>query len=165
MAIAVVQTGPANVKVGTGVASALEQLGFSANGVEITETALFLDVPGDQNGGDEGPPIDVQFLGQIDRVRMELTKYDIAIANKVRTRLNNIASPETAGVPGTSGSLIAGSSLFYRLLIEPTTQPRNYIAAIPREPIEVNRGTKYSRLIIEFECHSFNGTLWDTTVA
>jgi len=157
MAISVVTTGPALVKVDTGVAGALEDLGYSINGVEITETVLETDVPGDQNGGDEGPPIDIQYLGQIDRVRMELSKYDIAVADKIRARLLG----GTAGVIGTPGTLIAGTSVFYRLLILPTTNPRNYVAAIPREPIEVNRGTKFSRLVLEFECHAFSGTLWN----
>lgn len=157
MTIAVVTTGPALVRTGTGVAGALEDLGFSINGVQIIETVFESDVPGDQNGGEEGPPIDIQYFGQIDRIRMELSKYDEAVADKIRARLLG----GTAGVIGTAGTLIAGSSVFYRLLIEPTTTPRNYVAAIPREPIEVNRGTKYSRLILEWECHGFSGTLWN----
>ncbi len=153
MAIAVVQTGPALIRIG----APLEDLGYSINGVEIIETTFMSDVPGDQNGGDDGPPIDVQYFGQIDRVRMELSKFDNAVVDKIRARL----SGGTAGVPGTSGTLIAGTSVFYRVLVLPTTNPRNYVAGIPREPIEVNRGTKFSRLILEFECHSFSGTLWN----
>ncbi len=159
MAIVVNQFGPALVRTGTGVANALEDLGFSINGVEIIETVFESDVPGDQNGGDDGPPIDIQYFGQVDRVRMELSKYDKLVADKIRARLLG----GTAGVIGTPGTLIAGTSVFYRLLIEPTTGPRNYLAAIPREPIEVNRGTKFSRLIMEFECHSFSGVLWNTS--
>lgn len=159
MAVAVITTGPAYVSVGTGVAGALEALGYSINGVEIFENVFMGDVPGDQNGGDEGPPIDIQYFGQVDRVRMELSKYDQAIADKIRPRLLG----GSAGTVGTPGTLVAGGAVYYRLLINPTTLPRNYLAAVPREPIEVNRGTKFSRLVLEFECHNFTGTLWNTT--
>ena len=160
MAIAVNVTGPALVRTGTGTANALEDLGFSINGIQLIETVFESDVPGDQNGGEEGPPIDIQYFGQIDRIRMEFSKYDELVVDKIRARLRG----GTAGIIGTAGTLIAGTSVFYRLLITPTNTPRNYVAAIPREPIEVNRGTKYSRLIMEWECHGFNGTLWNTVI-
>lgn len=130
------------------------------------------DVPGDQNGGSEGPPIDIQYYGQIHRVRLEMSKYDKAVAEKLGARLLGGA----AGVIGanTPGSLLAGGSLYHRLLLKSTTtaggtSARNYVAAICRGAIEVNRGTRWSRLVMEFECHSrdVSGTitLWNTTTA
>lgn len=161
MAVAVLTTGPALIRTGTGISGALQDLGYSINGVEIIETVFMSDVPGDQNGGDEGPPIDIQYFGQIDRVRMELSSYDQAVADKIRPRLLG----GTAGLIGTAGTLIAAGTLYYRLLISPTTLPRNYLSAIPREPIEVNRGTKFSRLILEWECYQVAGVLWNLITA
>jgi len=161
MAIAVVTTGPAHIQVDTGASNALESLGYTRNGVEIIETVFSGNVAGDQNGGDDGPPIDVQYFGQIDRVRIELTKFDTSILDKVRPRLYG----GTAGSIGTSGTLWAGGAKTYRLLIEPTSLPRNYIMAIPREPIEVNRGTRFSTVIMEWECHASGGVLWNTTTS
>ena len=46
-----------------------ELLGYTRNGADTTKEAYWLDVPGDENGGDDGPPIDVQYLGEIARVR------------------------------------------------------------------------------------------------
>jgi len=60
-------------------------LGYTINGVEITHETFMSDVPGDQNGGDEGPPI------------------------------------------------------------------------------EFNKGSKFARLMLEFECHQSNGVLWNQT--
>jgi hypothetical protein len=35
--------------------------------------------------------------------------------------------------------------------------------AIPRSPIEFNKGSKFARLMLEFECHQSGGILWDET--
>ena len=159
MALAVVVDGPALIKTGTGSADALESLGYSIDGIQIAENGYFDDVPGDQNGGTAGPPIDVQYMGEIHRIRMELSKWDIAVAAKLFPKLKG----GTAGVIGTPGTLIAGSSSYYRLLIVPTSNPRNYLAAIPRGAIEINKGTRFSRLVLDFECHAFSGTLYNET--
>ena len=161
MALAVITTGAALIRTGTGASQILEDLGYTINGVTIIENVYMSDVPGDQNGGDEGPPIDIQYFGQVDRIRMEFSKFDQLVADKIRPRLEG----GTAGTVGTAGTLITAGTKYFRLLIEPTSLPRNYLAAIPREPIEVNRGTKFSRLILEFECHAIGGVLWDTTTA
>jgi hypothetical protein len=164
MPIAVIVDGPCNIKVGTGAVSALEQLGFSINGVTIQEQTFMANVPGDQNGGDEGPPIDIQYFGDIHRVTTEMSKWDNAVVDKIRARLNALGVV-AAGVSPTQvvGSLIAGGSFGYRLLLEPVSRPRNYILAIPREPIEINKGTKFSRLVIQWECHASAGTLYNAT--
>jgi len=160
MAIAVVTTGPALVRVDTGASNALEDLGYSVDGVQIIERTFISDVYGDQNGGTDGPPIELQYMGQVDTVRMELSKFDDAVVDKIRPRLYG----GTLGSSGTAGTLIAAGSLGFRLLIEPTTDPRNYLFAIPREPIEVNRGTKRSLLIMEWECHAnASSVLWNAT--
>lgn len=134
-------------------------LGRTRNYVEITKEAFFLDVPGDRFGGDDGPPIEVQYLGEIARVRMELTEYDDTVADKIRARLR----AGTAGVPGTPGGFMFAADLGLRLTIKNANDPRNFNRAFPRMPIEIGRGTKYSTLILEFECHEDgNGTLYDT---
>jgi len=158
MALVVNVHGAALVRVGTGAANALEDLGYSVNGVDIEETVLTADVPGDQNGGDEGPPIDIQYFGQIDIVRLELSRYDAAVLAKIDCRLLG----GTTGSTSAPGTLIFGASRHYRLLVHPTTGPRNYLGAVPRQAILHNRGTKFSRLRLEFECHAVSGVLWNT---
>jgi hypothetical protein len=49
MPIAVVVEGPCLVQVNTGSAGALEDLGYSIDGVQVTEETFMSDVPGDQN--------------------------------------------------------------------------------------------------------------------
>lgn len=162
MAAAVQVFGPALVKTGTGAVDALESLGYTRDGVYITEQVYDEEVPGDQNGGPGGPPIDIEYYGERHIVRCELTKWDSAIAAKVFPKLKG----GTAGTPGTPGTLWYGDSKFFRLLIQPTSGPRNYLGAIPRgAPIEINLGVKYSVLIVTFECYSISGTLYNSTTS
>ena len=126
-----------------------EVLGYTRNGADTTDEAYWLDVPGDENGGDDGPPIDIQYLGEISRVRLELTKWDETIANKLRARLKGAAAGQIDGV----GTLVARLSKSFVLEIDSPALSRTYYRAIPRMPIEMNRGTKFSTLVCEFECH------------
>ena len=149
MAESVQVAGPCLVKVGTGSAGSLETLGYTRQGADVRDQAFFVDVPGDQNGGDQGPPIDIQYMGEIARIRLELTKWDDAIAAKIRTRL--LAGTE--GSPGTAGTLMFGDSKTVRVLLSTTMGPMNFPRAFLRDPWEVNKGTKYSTLVVEFEAH------------
>lgn len=160
MAIGVQVAGKALVKVDTGSANALEDLGYSINGIEISQEPYFSDVPSDENGGDEGPPIDVQYFGEIATIRMELSRWDPAIAAKIDPFLYG----GTSGTQGTPGSLMSGFS--YRLVIVTSALPRNFPIAFPSEPIEINKGTKYSRLAITWKAYGFtNAAVWNTTTA
>lgn len=146
--------GPTQIKVdGT-------LLGYTANGAEITKEASFLNVPGDQNGGDDGPPIDVQILGEIARVRVELTKYDDTIASVLESRVAN----GTGGVPPTPGTLMFTDTKTRSLVLQGTTRTLTFPRAFPRGNVEVNKGTKFSRKIFEFECHeNADGVLYTET--
>lgn len=161
MAEIVVVDGPAVIKVGTGTASALETLGYTEDGAQIQENIFSIDVPGDQNGGPEGPPIDIQYLGEFHIVRLNLTKWDVAIEAKCSPRLLG----GTAGAVGTPGTLWHAESKFYRLLIHTTSRPRNYLAAIPRGVFELNKGTKFSRRIMEWWCYASAGTIYNSTTS
>lgn len=158
--------GLVTIKVDVNQGAGIETLGYSVNGVDITEEPFWLDIPGDEKGGDQGPPIDIQYLGEVHRIRCEMSKYDISVANKLRGRLmTNSASP---GVPDTSGSLFLGTANnSVRVILDAATASfdRNYLTALPRQPFEVNRGTRYSTLIVEFEAHTKipGATLWNTT--
>lgn len=161
MAAAVVVAGATLIRTGTGAANALEDLGYSINGVRIFEDVFTGDVPGDQNGGDAGPPIDVQYFGQVDRVEIEMSKFDAAVIAKIAPRLLG----GSAGTIGTAGTLIAAGSKYYRLLLTATNFTRNYLCAVPRAAIETNWGTKFTMLRLVFDCYAFGGTLYNTTTS
>ena len=164
MTIAIQVSGPCLIKLDSGNANALEDLGYSENGVRIEEEQFHSDVPGDQNGGDEGPPIDVQYFGEIHRLRMELSSWDAAVAAKILAKLKG----GTAGVLGSAGSLMGAGGFYWRLILLTANLPRNYLRAFPRgQPVELNKGTKYSRLVLNVECHAagVGGTVYNTTTS
>lgn len=165
MPIAVEVAGLVTVRVDTGASNALEDLGYTRNGADVRSQGFFLGIPGDENGGDEGPPVDIQYFGEIATVRMELTKFDRAIVDKVKSRIygNTVA---TAFSPSAAGSLMFGGSLTFRVLLACTTQPRNFPRCVLKEPIEINKGTKYSTLLLEFEAHkNAAGVLWNEAIS
>lgn len=160
MALAVWVGGATLIQVGTGGAGALEDLGYNRNNVDTIKEGFFLDVPGDQNGGDDGPPIEIQYLGEIARVRVEMTKFDNTIADKVRARVQS----GTAGTISSVGALMFAGTLFMRLRLTNANLIRNFPRAIPRGAIEIGRGSKFSTFVCEFECHKDNsGILYNGT--
>lgn len=161
MAEIVVVDGPAVIKTGTGGSDALETLGYTEDGARVIEQILSIPVPGDQNGGPEGIPIDIQYLGEIHIVQLVLTKWDTAIEAKVSPKIKG----GTAGQVGTAGLLYSADSKAFRLLISPTARPRNYLAAIPMGSWDINKGTKFSRRVMEFQCLPVSGVLYNSTTS
>lgn len=167
MAIAVEVVGPALVcvaqsgvnlpgtPVNTDGAGNLVHLGYTRNGVTLSYEDYFLDVPGDQHGGDDGPPIEVQWLGSIARIRCEFTKWDEDVFEAIAARV----STETFGDPGNFvvGHLMFSNESTTRVLVLP--QPlvagkvRNFPRCFIRAAIEINHASKYSSPIVEFEAH------------
>lgn len=164
MTLGVQVAGKALIKVGTGSAGALEDLGYTRNGADVTKEAYWGEIHGDEHGGDEGPPIDIQFFGEIARIRLELTKYDPATLAKVESRI----ASGTAGTiaAGDIGALMIGGSKAMRLLIAAASGPVNFPIAIPRGAIELNKGTKFTTAVLEFEAHRHptTGLLYDSTI-
>lgn len=166
MAISVFNAGPALIKINDFQGGGIQSLGYTRNGADTTKEAFFVDVPGDQNGGDEGPPIEIQYMGEIARVRLELTKWDGAVAALITCRV----AGATDGTPSAAGTFMFAQSKFVRLIIDGssayTSLDINFPCAIPRMPIELNRGTKYGILVCEFECHKdASGVLHNTSMS
>ncbi len=159
MAVTVNVAGLCAVYVDTG--TGLDLLGYTRQGADVRDQAFFVDVPGDQNGGDQGPPIDIQYMGEIAKVRLELTKWDAAIGKEIRSRL----AGGTEGTPGGSGTLMFDGSKTARVLLYSPNGPMNFPRAFLRDPWEVNLGTKYSTLVLEFEAHKdATGVLYNAVV-
>lgn len=167
MAATIIVDGACLIKIDTGAANALETLGYSMEGVTIQEKGFYDDVPGDQNGGSAGPPIDIQHHGQIHTVQMDLSKIDDAIWRKMQARINLIKAAALSitasyGTPSPAGVLM--SALGFRLCLISPTNPRNYLLAIPRGDMGSNKGTKYRRQSIVWECHALAGVMFNETV-
>lgn len=164
MAATVHNHGLATIKVGTGSSGALEILGYTRNGADVSEEGFFVDVPGDENGGDSGPPIDIQYMGEMARVRIELTKFDTTILAKVMKRLNDAG--KTSGAVGTVGKFIFLNSIGFRLCIDSPADPHNFPLAVPRAPTQRNMGTRFTMKVLEFDCYKdSNGVIRNASVS
>lgn len=162
MATAIQVAGPVTCRTDTGAANALEDLGITRSGVEITFHPYFLDVPTDTFGGDHGAPEDIQYMGQIAVIRMHFTKFDTAVGDKIRAMLYG----GTAGTIGTKGTLMRGQTKSYRLVLNCTTTPYNFPFMFFREPHEIGKGTKYSEWVVSGTAYeNASGVLYNATVA
>jgi hypothetical protein len=159
MAESIHVSGKATIWVDTGASHALEDLGITQDGVELTFQAYALDVPTDEDGGTDGPPTDVQWLGETAQIRLQLTKWDAAIGDKVAARIRGF----NPGAQGTPGTLWITSGRYFRLLVLPVITPINFPCVVFREPIEINKGTKFSRFVLSGTAyrHPTTRTLYD----
>jgi hypothetical protein len=154
--------GPVLIRTGTGASAALEDLGYTIEGVEIQEQPKYLDVYGDQNGGSSGIPIDVQYMGEMHVLRFDLSKWDDAVMAKIAVRLRG----GTAGEIGTVGTLWGAASKTYRVLLTATNFTRNYVSCLPLEPVGMNAGSKYSRKSFAMVCYpNSSNVIWNTTTS
>ena len=166
MAVQIQVAGKATVRVDTGDGSGLQALGVTINGVQITEEVFIGDVHGDLHGGDEGPVIDRQYFGEVHKIRCEFSRYDQDVAARVARR---VAGTTTSGTVAEAniGDLYIQEGKTMRVVIDTAndTQERNYPLCIPDEPVELNKGTKFTTLVMNFEGHrnQTSGLLYDRT--
>jgi len=152
--------GAALCKVDTG--GGLSNLGYTEDGAQVTPNAYWVDVPGDENGGPEGPPIDVQYLGETVDIRLVMTSWETTVADAIAARL----AGATAGTPGTPGTMMFNESKTMRLVLLTTNTPFNFPRVIFRDPIEINKGTKFSRLVLIGRAYkNGSGVLYNATTS
>lgn len=164
MAAVIVVTGAARLYIDAGQGGGLQFLGYTRDGVTIREVMYQDDVKGDQNGGESGPPIDVQHFGEHHEIETELVTVDLSVLATVNAKVNN----GTPGVLPAAGSLMVSGGLYHRLLIHPTVQlPRNYLCAFPRGSQELNKGTKHTRQRVTWyaQAPTVGGTIYNTTTS
>ena len=160
MSVEVHVPGPALIRAGTGGGGALADVGYNQNGADIVFQGFFQDVPCDSHGGDDGPPAEVLYHGEIARIRVELTKWDSDVINILNGRLRGLSTP---GTPSGPGVLMFAGEHDFRLLVLTANLPYNFPRTILRAPIEMpRRGSKYSIVVAEFEAHKDGtGLLWN----
>lgn len=147
---------------------ALQPFGYTANGAQVTFEGYEIRVPSDENGGDEGPPAEIQYLGQTARVRLEMTKFDQSVSELLLRRLPSGTLGQPIGTGTPAGTLLFAGLQYFRLVIASAVKPFNFpCVSILRAPQDLNVGTKYQRHVVEVECykHPTTGILWDRTIA
>lgn len=169
MARAVVVYGLSVVSIAKGVGGSYSELGTTQDGVMLSAEHFTHPIKNDENGGQEGPPVEIQTLGRIDRVRCELTKYDSAQAAILEALVAGASTVN--GTPEAAGVLLFAGDKSYKVKIVSTapgtvtTVTREYKRCVIHRA-EHARGTKASTFVIEFEGHKdSNSTVFTDTTA
>lgn len=141
--------------------TALQKLGEGQDSVQISEQHYWNDVPGDRHGGSAGPPIEVQHMGMIATIQMELSRHDTALLGSLRTH-NLTVSPEGFTNLDRVGMFQLRHRSSRLVLInrhidagtnQLITSGINYPCCLIRAPISYNRSTKYTAVSLTFEAH------------
>ena len=115
-------------------ANGMIPLGIATDSIQITERGYYHDIPGDLNGGQQGPPIDIQKLGEVHTINLRMSSWDKESLHMLEqwfhTTRGTVQQDEV-------GQLMFGSNVFCRLLLETQNlhDTRNYWNCIMREPI------------------------------
>jgi hypothetical protein len=164
MAVTVHVAGLATVKMNLGEDNTMLTFGYTQDGANITFQPFWQDIPGDENGGDAGPPIDKVWMGEIAQVQLDFTKWETTYAQTLSKRLRDAAGTYTVGQPRAAGTLTFTNALC--LTLSAPNDVYTFPRAIPESAIQLNVGTKYSRLSVSFTCYkSTAGVLWVGTDA
>ena len=148
-----------------GTAGPVEVLGYTIEGVDIELDVKTRDVYGDQNGGQDGPPIDIQQFGQLATVRGVFNKFDSAVMEKIKSRSDGATTP---GQNIDVGCLLAQENQGHRLVIKPTKTGTacpiyNFAFAVARQPIPFRYGSKVKEVTVNWQCHAVAGVLYTHT--
>lgn len=158
-------TGPLEIWLGTGASSALEFLGRTVNGVSIEEHPFITPIHSDENGGDQGPPVDYQIFGSQHRISLEMVKFSASVLAKLEKFYSLVGITGTAVV----GSLISCQTATMRVLIcsqDTTTFVRNYPNCFMLDPIDLSPlGSQVTRARVNFTHNAKTGVQpWNTTI-
>jgi len=189
-----VQIGSVDVKVAGGsnlyladaaVPGTLFWFGEQMDDTAIITREFFNDVPGDSNGGPQGPPIERQVLGRIVQISFSLSTWSQRVRYWLE-RQNTVYSVNGAVYDWEIGTPILQKHRF-RLLIVPTRNNPipaggaadksddwftfNFPTALMSSPIECGQSTKFSALSFTMEAHrtppiddANRGVIWNRDI-
>jgi hypothetical protein len=155
-----------------GGSNELLTLGEAQDMHDIEERSFWHNVPGDRHGGPQGPPIEVQYLGSIAVVRVELSRWDTVVMDELRKRKVYGTTLGTIVATDVGNAMLATRA--FRLLLSTLTRPLNFPCVILRDAIPYGMGSKFTSVGLQFECHRMpatiaswaaEGVLYDATTA
>jgi hypothetical protein len=161
----------------------LQDLGWTEDGVEITEREFVIECKTDRYGGVQGPAAEVQSLGMEAEIRLTLTEFNVEYFNILRSRLpgNSVvgANPGRIVTPGTlkfaNGGLIRcllqGAldtvAIAASVAIAELATPLNYPFCEISDAVGFNLGTRYQKAQLVLKARqgvvSSNVVLWNRT--
>lgn len=146
-----------------GIASSLNRLGISEDGVTVTPELLREQVFSDYYGTQI--PADIQLMGVIARITFSLVQWEESILNQVRGGMRG----RTAGqlLAADIGALLLQGTLYNELYIESSVRtggtvpdPWRFQRIIAMDSLPIKLGTTVSRQQCSFLALPHNGYCW-----
>lgn len=168
MAAQIFVPGLIKVSVAPASGSPLQTLGYCSDGVHIREELRLRPVYGDEGGGAEGVPVDIQYLGQYHILRFELYRFEGAVLESVLKAFstNQYKLRNKAFDPGWM--MRQGGDHYqlelrteYRVITADPVFKRLYPAAVLTGAPEYGVGVHEMRTVFEFTCYpDASGTIF-----
>jgi len=145
-------------------------LGVATDTLEITPRPFYNDIYSDQYGGQQGPPVDVQYLGETIDINFSLTTWNETAINLLKQRAIN----QVRGVVSQNeiGSFTLKShSIRFLINTQDTDDIRNFWCCLARQPVPIGMGTKWAEYRISLTAyrppcyHPNSGVIEDKTLA
>lgn len=149
--------------------AALEKVGENINETQLAVEPIMHNVAGDQHGGQEGAPIEMQALGYRVRGQLQLSKWNPEVRRKIER--HNLYATDGAVLDSEIGSLLLRDRSF-RILLKPAKDNpilladagagavanddyfvRNFVCCTIESAIACGVGTKFSVLSFAFTAH------------
>jgi hypothetical protein len=174
--------GAVNVRISglTGL-SGLQDLGWTEDGVEVTEREFTIECKTDRYGGVQGPAAENQTLGMEAELRFTLTEFNTQFLMMLRSRLpgNTVtgAPPGRIATPGTlkfaNGGLVRcllqgaldTAAIAASVAVAELATPLNYPFCEIVDAVSFNLGTRHQKLQFVLKARqgvvSSNVVLWN----
>jgi hypothetical protein len=163
----------------------LKSLGYSVDGIEVSERSIEIECKTDRYGGEQGPPADTQILGREADIRITLTEFNAEFFHMLETRMpGNALAASAPGQILTPGTLTFANGGLVRCLLYGVLDlaavtggtaagelltPRNYPFCQVVDASSRNLGTRHARANLMLKARqglvSGNVVLWNRTTA
>lgn len=137
---------------GNATATVLIPLGTATDTISVSQRPYLKDIHSDRNGGQEGPPSEIQYLGEIINISLALQSWNTAAIAILRRYAVN-ATRGTILQAEVGAMMLKSRSI--RLLINTadTVDIRNFWCCLVRDPQELGIGTKWSEMRLNFTAY------------
>lgn len=147
----------------------LIRLGIATDTLEITPRPFYNDIYSDQYGGQQGPPVDVQYLGETIDINFSLTTWNEVAINLLKRRAINAVRGQVN--QNEIGNFVLRShSLRFLINTADTDDIRNFWCCLARQPVPIGMGTKWAEYRISLTAyrppcyHPMSGVIEDRSL-
>ncbi len=130
----------------------LIDLGSTVDSTDVQNRPFFHDIHTDRNGGHQGPPNEVQYLGHIVNINLELATWNPVAIEHLRKRAVNATQGKV--LQSEIGEMMLKEKSIRLLMDTPDpADTRNFWCCLVREPMNIGMGTKWSSYRLSFTAY------------